>query len=284
MVGPPSPAAELRERRTVTHAPIRETTSPLRERRPFAVHASRAALRMLLRAVVLAAFAGAFMAAVGAFGSGAAPAAVRFSYWIGVMLIGAVGGWAIAALIGEERFERRPWTMAALMVLLTAPWMTLVVWYVTARVFGFTPTLGALLWFIPPVFLVSVAMVALSRLVYQRNVVTHAAPEGGPPPRFLDRLPPKLRGAEIWAVQAEDHYLRLHTSRGSDLILMRLSDAIAELEGLEGAQTHRSWWVARDAVLDARRGDGRAILKLKGDLEAPVSRTFAPALRRARWW
>ena len=40
---------------------------------------------------------------------------------------------------------------------------------------------------------------------------------------------------------------------------MRLSDAVEELEGLEGAQTHRSWWVARDAVRGVERGDGRAI-------------------------
>ena len=86
------------------------------------------------------------------------------------------------------------------------------------------------------------------------------------------------------AVEAEDHYLRLHTSRGQDLILMRLSDAIAELEGIEGAQTHRSWWVAKGAVEDARRGDGRAVLSLKGGVEAPVSRAYAKALREAGWF
>jgi DNA-binding LytR/AlgR family response regulator len=239
---------------------------------------------MLLRGSTLAAVAGAFMAAVGAFGTGVAPAPLRFAYWIGVMLIGAVGGWAIAMLIGEARFRRRPWAMALLMLALTAPPMTVVVWYATARVYGFHPTLKALLWFFPPVLLVAAAMVVLNRFIHRPTTITHAAPEGAPPPRFLERLPLKLRGADLYAVQAEDHYLRLHTSRGSDLILMRLSDAIAELEGLEGARTHRSWWVARDAVVDARRGDGRAVLRLKGDIEAPVSRSFAPALRQARWW
>ena len=102
------------------------------------------------------------------------------------------------------------------------------------------------------------------------------------PARF--RLPPRLRGATLHAVQAEDHYLRLHTDRGSDLILMRLSDAVAELEGLEGARTHRSWWVARDAVRDASRGDGRAALTLEGGLVAPVSRRYARALREAGWY
>ena len=117
-----------------------------------------------------------------------------------------------------------------------------------------------------------------------RTVQTHAAAPGAPPARFLDRLPPKLRGAAIRAVQAEDHYLRIHTDRGSDLILMRLSDAVEELEGLEGAQTHRSWWVAREAVRGVERGDGRAVLTLKGGLRAPVSRRYARALREADWW
>src|SRR5690606_2357246 len=104
------------------------------------------------------------------------------------------------------------------------------------------------------------------------------------PARFLERLPPKLRGARLIAVQAEDHYLRLHTDRGSDLILMRLADALIELEGLEGAQTHRSWWVAKGAVASVARGDGRAALTLENSAVAPVSRRYAKALREAGWW
>jgi DNA-binding LytR/AlgR family response regulator len=94
----------------------------------------------------------------------------------------------------------------------------------------------------------------------------------------------RLRRAEIWALQAEDHYLRVHTSLGSDLILMRLSDAIAELDGVEGAQTHRSWWVAKAAVTDAKRIDERAVLTLSNGVEAPVSRKFAPTLRKSGWF
>ena len=53
---------------------------------------------------------------------------------------------------------------------------------------------------------------------------------------------------------------------------MRLSDALDELQGLEDAQTHRSWWVARDAVRDVARGDGLATLTLDGGIAVPVSR------------
>ena len=123
---------------------------------------------------------------------------------------------------------------------------------------------------------------AATFIVYRLRTTASAAPAPAPV-KFLERLPLKLRGAEVWAVEAEDHYLRLHTSKGQDLILLRLADAIAELDGIEGAQVHRSWWVARDAIADARKGDGRATLTLKDGAEVPVSRTFAGQLREKRW-
>src|SRR5690606_15189181 len=93
------------------------------------------------------------------------------------------------------------------------------------------------------VLMITGVMTAIAMMLERRG----AAPERTPdPPRFLTRLPHRLKGAAIRAVEAEDHYLRVHTDQGSDLILMRLSDAVKELEGLDGAQTHRSWWVARD--------------------------------------
>jgi len=110
------------------------------------------------------------------------------------------------------------------------------------------------------------------------------APADAAASAFADRLPAKFRSADILAVSAEDHYLRVHTSAGETMILMRLADAIAELEGVEGAQTHRSWWVAREAVESARREGERVTLLLKGGIEAPVSRPNVRALREAGWF
>jgi DNA-binding LytR/AlgR family response regulator len=62
-----------------------------------------------------------------------------------------------------------------------------------------------------------------------------------------------------------------------------MADAVAELEGVEGARTHRSWWVARAAVAAAAKADGRAVLTLKSGVAAPVSRTALPALRSEGW-
>jgi hypothetical protein len=107
-------------------------------------------------------------------------------------------------------------------------------------------------------------------------------------PRFADRLPLPQRNQAILALEAEDHYLRVHLDGGSALILMRLSDAVAELArdaaAPQGAQTHRSWWVAQSAVTAIAKSDGRAVLTLGNAVEAPVSRSYYKTLSAAGWF
>jgi LytTr DNA-binding domain len=104
-----------------------------------------------------------------------------------------------------------------------------------------------------------------------------------PATAFTERLPVKFRTATIYAVSAEDHYLRVHSSAGEHMLLLRLGDAMRELGNLEGLQTHRSWWVARQGLAETAKGDGRVTLKLKSGVEAPVSRTYQKAVKDAGW-
>jgi hypothetical protein len=104
-----------------------------------------------------------------------------------------------------------------------------------------------------------------------------------PLPRLAERLPPHLRAPPI-ALQMEDHYVRVHTPQGSTLLLMRMRDAVAELDGIPGALVHRSWWVARGAVEGVRR-DGRNLrLRLAGGIEAPVARGQVACLEAEGWF
>ena len=247
--------------------------------------------RDILRGLIVAVGAGAFLAISGAFGSGGAALTQRLLYWIPLLVLGGLWGHVCGAFI--TRFidqDTRPWmTTAALTAVITGP-LTVGVWAATGFFFdGRLLPAEILIRFLPSVLLITAVLSALNVFLGRANPIeTHASAPGAAPARFLDRLPPRLRGARLIAVQAEDHYLRLHTDAGSDLILMRLADALNELEGLEGAQTHRSWWVARDAVASVARGDGRAVLTLdngpRGELIAPVSRRYAKALRDAGWW
>lgn len=123
------------------------------------------------------------------------------------------------------------------------------------------------------------------------SVIFHAVsavqPDQPPPPQphtpqppLLDRLPLHKRGALV-ALSSEDHYTRIRTTRGAQLVLIRLSDAIREAEPAPGLRVHRSHWVALDQVTAARRDGDRAILTVTGGGDIPVSRANIPAIKDA---
>lgn len=237
------------------------------------------------RGMGVCAAAGTFMAFVNAFGFEGTTLVQRLLYWVPVMLAGGVMGTFVArAIFGSAWFASRTWLAAATVAMLLTIPLTVLVWVATTIMFERPWRPELMVHYILPVAIVSSVMTGIGYISDRRPRETHAGPAGSPPPRFLERLPTKLKGAEIYAVEAEDHYLRIHTDRGSDLILMRLGDAVGELEGIEGAQTHRSWWVAKEAVTEVARGDGRATFVLKNGARAPVSRSFARILRAEGWY
>ena len=258
----------------------RGDTDPEGTRRTWAAIAAAWA-----RILVATALVAAIVAFSGGFGSGVLTVVPRTLYWIALTAVGAGIGIA-AAHVAFPRvwFTRRPiaaW--ATIVACVTAP-MTPLVALSTAAIHHLTFQLSLLVEVFPSTLATTAGLTALAFLVRRRGPVeTHATAVGAPPPKFLTRLPAKLRGAELWALEAEDHYLRLHTSQGQDLILMRLSDAVAELEGIEGARTHRSWWVARAALSSVERADGRATLTLVDGAQVPVSRAYVKMLREAGW-
>jgi hypothetical protein len=221
----------------------------------------------------------------GGFGSGVLSIVPRTAYWIGLCAAGAAIGIAAGRLvIPSSWFEARPWAAWSLIAACIAPPMTLIVGVSTTLINHRSFSARMVLEVFPSTLATTIGMTVLAFLVRRRQPLeTHAAKPDGKPAKFLARMPARLAGAQLWAVEAQDHYLRLHTSKGQVLILMRLSDAVAELEGIEGARTHRSWWVAREAVVGAVRGDGRAVLTLADGAQVPVSRGFARTLRERGW-
>lgn len=92
-------------------------------------------------------------------------------------------------------------------------------------------------------------------------------------PTLIERLPPHIR-IGILCLQVEDHYVRVHAAQGSAMVLMRFSDALRGLDHIPGAQVHRSWWVADQAVTGMRRSGRTAQLILSNDLAVPVSQPY----------
>jgi hypothetical protein len=114
------------------------------------------------------------------------------------------------------------------------------------------------------------------------------APIAAAAPAAPARLPflaeSRLPGdAVVVALEAEEHYVKVWSDRGTDLVRYRFRDAVRELDGLDGAQVHRSWWINWGWVTGAS-ARGRAMsLALRNGLVVPVSLAHkAEAGRRAR--
>lgn len=270
------------------HPQMRQPTGEIRESAPSAVHASRnagligrIARNRRVQGLAFSCAVGLFLSFVGAFGTADLPLLPRTAVFLAYSLYSGVLSAIVIAVVERQAWITarpilRPVVIATAMTVLTA----LSIWASQVLFFGGAQSL---LQVFLTSLVVSVAITAVATAIFRPVRFTHSAPAATTEPKFLARLPPKLRGAELWAIQAEDHYLRLHTSRGEELILMRLADAVGELEGIEGAQVHRSWWVARAAVRDVKRSDGKAALALPNGKEAPVSRTYLRVLREAGW-
>ena len=89
-------------------------------------------------------------------------------------------------------------------------------------------------------------------------------------PPLVQRLDPAIRGTLV-SITGRDHYVDVRTVAGQGSLLMRFSDAIREAAPQDGAQVHRSHWVAWDAVSGVERDAGRLYLRL-GEARVPVSR------------
>lgn len=254
--------------------------------------------QILIELAVMVAI-GVVLALIGPFGSFAASFGWRLLYWVPLIVLGyliyrPIG--AAASWLGHRlQLPIGPmWVVATLVA--TVP-MTVLVWAASCSGMCRAPESidRALVWY-GQVLVIGGAVTFLLYLRSPRATATplreevrssEASSEPVPAamvPRspFFDRLPPHL-GTTLIALEMEDHYVRAHTALGSDLILMRMRDAIGELAGVPGMQVHRSWWVAQAAVAGVER-DGRNVrLELSNGLRAPVSRERVAALREAGW-
>ena len=227
---------------------------------------------------------GLVMAALGPYRTLDVPDPVRITYWLVAVIGAGLAGILVDSVLGSR--IRGFWVRVAVVSLV----MTLPV---TPFIYGlnaFLLDLPRRPWLLPQlawqVLVVSSLLMALRalawrRIVETRTIVVPPLPEAER--AFRMRLSAKRRGARLIALEAEDHYVRVHTDAGSELVSMRFSEAVEELAQAHGYRLHRSWWASAEAIETVRwkRGTGEA--RLTGGLTAPVSRSCAAALKQAGW-
>ncbi len=270
-----------------------------------AVESERHPWRQIVIDLAVMTLIGLVLAVVGPLGTFGAPFAVRLIYWLGLGWAGyaffrPISGLAMRLAPVLDLPEWPLWLAGC--VIATVP-MTGVVMLVNQLPGPFrAPRLDAALTTYGYVLAIGAAITMLFYALQRRSEPARVTADGPPEmtaqphadsvmsanqptsaaPRIFARIASAL-GTDLIALEMEDHYLRVHTALGSELVLLRMRDALGELDGLDGAQVHRSWWVARGAVQRVER-DGRNLrLVLTGGITAPVARNMAPVLKRDGW-
>lgn len=245
---------------------LREMIPALRDQRVWAV---------ILGVVLLVALAGPFYTLDNLGLAG------RIAYWGLIGIPGALMMWAVNILVGTLCPPRWPGAVVGalagalgilpLMILIAAGMALVGLDMPTAGFAGLFP-------YVAP------TVIGISVLVQLLLPVTRKEPAAagcGPSPGLFARLPPEL-GRDIIAVQAQDHYVRVSTPRGSHLILMRMSDAAKDLASLGGMQIHRSWWVNLEHASGLEKPEsGGTRLVMRNNIRVPVPRSRVPEVRRA---
>jgi len=232
---------------------------------------------------------GVFLGVLGPYGTAQEPAGARYVFWLINIVIGGLIGYAIET--GLRRWIAHEWLrVTATAAAITLP-VALLVFGAMIVVLGHDHHLVSvvflhLLW---QVFAISLAVMAVRALVWRepervvetRTIVAPPLPDAEA--KLRSRLSARRRAARLFALEAQDHYVQVHTDAGPELIGLRFADAVAELAGAHGFRVHRSWWVSAEAIKTARWRRGSGQIELENGLVVPVSRSAAPALRRAGW-
>lgn len=227
--------------------------------------------------------AGLLLGLAGPFGTiDVMPLLGRMVYWCVLAVVTYLTGSILnAALWDMLRGRLSDWGIVVLASVITATAITAEILVLNAAVFQFFPSTMGLFILTGNVFVASFVISGAAALINtDASEPDNQATDTSDGPRILVRLPLAKRGSLV-SMSSVDHYVEVTTANGTELVLMRLSDAIAETDPIEGLQIHRSHWVAIQHVRDVARASGKATLTLSDGRTLPVSRSNLPRLKQA---
>lgn len=151
-------------------------------------------------------------------------------------------------------------------------------------------TMMAFHWFVIDVTLVSFVVFAVRLIMLKRlRLAEFEASESGAIPAQANDAPrpPLYRRiaatdpGPILRIEALDHFVTVVTPQAAYQMRLRFADAVEQMAGVEGVITHRSHWIARDAIEGVQRENGRLFLRVKDGEKVPVSRKYRAALEES---
>lgn len=213
---------------------------------------------------------------------------LRLIYWLMIVSIGIVFGYAVRALAVLVVGFERPLTFDMFASLTMGLTFGPVVWMIrTVSQSADADFPVNILDVMLNTFLISVAVFVVRRQICQTEPGAYLLNDDGfvgsdqDEPRLLRRLSEDQRG-QVLRLTAKDHYVDIITDQGTTTIRMRLADAIDEMEPVEGYCVHRSHWVARTGIAGVERENPHKLFVVlsNGD-RVPLSRKYRPSLEKA---
>ncbi|WP_338548893.1 LytTR family DNA-binding domain-containing protein [Roseovarius phycicola] len=209
----------------------------------------------------------------------------RTLYWVSVVSLALLCGYVVRGvvlvMIGQERPALFDLAASIVVTVVFTPVLILVGRCVEGLLGGMPPEFPNVVLY---TFAVAFAAYVSRRVVVRAEECTYPFfdDEVEKEPRLVTRLSPEIRG-KIIRISGQDHHVEIATSHGSETLRLRLTDAISEMDEVEGYCTHRSHWVARDAIVQVDRESSHkiSIVLSNGDV-VPVSRKYKPGLENAQ--
>jgi len=220
---------------------------------------------------------------LGPFGSYRMPAVSRFIYWVILFNIGYFA-YFVAHRLTYWYFQNRavhPYILFVIPTLVASIPLSLLVGFATQFLLDKPVSIFMIsLYVMPQVIILGIVIDTIMRLILRKHEepIPHSIDKAGQV--FINRLPTNI-GDKLICFVMEDHYLVVYTDKGSHMMLMRMKDALIELNDYPGMQVHRSYWVALDAVVTVKKEARKTILTMTNNIKIPVSRKYLAAIKQA---
>ncbi|WP_342076743.1 LytTR family DNA-binding domain-containing protein [Yoonia sp. SS1-5] len=215
---------------------------------------------------------GGLLAFIGPFGTfEALSLPLRLAYWVPIV-VGSNVFVRLAKIVSDRWMTRHgPIWWQSCSTLLFSVTFSPAVWLFSGLFDPDFPTFGNLVFVFLHVLAVAATVGTLVYLLADNRI--------GDRPRLYSRLPDAVRSPVV-RLTVDDHYVEVHLADGSShRLLMRLADAVAEMDETAGFFTHRSHWVALAFVASGKREKNRDYLMLHTGAKVPISKTYREKVR-----
>ena len=206
----------------------------------------------------------------------------RFLYWGGTM----IGSWAIAMvslgiIVGIlRRFSLSQNLMMIVGAIISAAPIALFIKFIVPFVFDDGNRLSFILQYLYALPITLTFALMTNLLLGVESTSQKIAPEDENANALLARIPVEKRGP-LKYMSAEDHYVKVVTTRGNEMVLMRMADAESAVAHLAGVRIHRSHWVNKEYAVSHDRRNGQPYVTMDDGTELPVSRSYTKQAREA---